>query len=240
MDLVLFDIDGTLIRSMADDTECLVMALHDVFGFVDVEDDWSQYENITEAGIVIEAFQGRRGRPPSSTEIARFRDRFVELLTKRCLASPLKEVDGAASILTALRAQENTAVAFATGCFLKSAVFKMESARLSFDPASSATCDDAITRDEIMRIAIRRAASQNGVAGFKNTVYVGDAIWDVWACRRIGVPLIGISADIAAVRLRDAGVALILPDFRDQELFHEYRKKACGIGGETSPTSYCD
>lgn len=37
MDLVLFDVDGTLIRSMQDDGECLVASLYEAFGFTDVE-----------------------------------------------------------------------------------------------------------------------------------------------------------------------------------------------------------
>jgi phosphoglycolate phosphatase-like HAD superfamily hydrolase len=227
MDLVLFDIDGTLIRSMADDGECLVAALGDVFGFTDIEDDWSCYEHITDAGILIETFRQRRGRPPSTNEIEAFCGHFAELLAERCSQQRLEEVAGAGLLLAALEAQSDIAVAFATGCFRRTATLKMQSARLSFDSASSATCDDAIGRDEIIRIAIGRAASDRGVSGFENTVYVGDAIWDVWACRRLRIPFIGITADITADRLRAEGTEFLLPDFRDQGLFHEYRERSC-------------
>ncbi len=229
MDLVLFDIDGTLIRSMEDDGECFIAALDEVFGFTDIEDDWSCYEHITDAGILIEAFKQRRGRPPSTNEIEAFCAYFVELLAERCSEHRLEEIAGAGLLLDALGARKDIAVAFATGCFRQSATLKMQNARLSFDQTTSATCDDAISRDEIIRVAIGRAASDQGVAGFENAVYVGDAIWDVWACRRLGLPFIGVTADITADRLRAEGIEFLLPDFRDQGLFHEYRERSCTL-----------
>ena len=226
MDLVLFDIDGTLIRSMDYDGECLVAALHEVFGFTDIEDDWSRYKQITDAGILIEAYEQRRGRGPSTSEIGEFRNCFVELLAERCSRHRLEEVAGAGLLLAALDARQDIAVAFATGCFRQTAALKMQSARLSFDQAPSATCDDAVGRDEIIQIAIRRAAYRNDVLRFDNTVYVGDGIWDVWTCRRLGIPFVGITADTTADRLRAEGTEFLLPDFRDQELFHEYRERS--------------
>lgn len=225
MDLVLFDIDGTLIRSMEYDGQCLVAALQEVFGFTDIEDDWSRYEHITDAGILIEAYEKRRGCPPSTSQIGEFCEFFAGLLAERCSQNRIEEVAGAGLLLAALDARPDIALAFATGCFRRTAALKMQSACLSFGSAPSATCDDAISRDEIIRIAIERAASNYGVPGFENAVYVGDAIWDVWACRQLGIPFIGITADIAADRLRAEGTEFLLPDFRDQRLFHEYRQR---------------
>jgi phosphoglycolate phosphatase-like HAD superfamily hydrolase len=225
MDLVLFDIDGTLIRSMRDDGECLVASLHDVFGFTDIEDDWSRYQHITDAGILIEAFEQRRGRPPSAAEVETFCEHFVGLLSERCSENRLEPIAGAALLLEALAAREDIAVAFATGCFRRTAAVKMASAGLSFDQAPAATCNDAISREEIIEIAIAKAASEQSTPGFENAVYVGDGIWDVWACRRLGLPFIGVAADTTAERLRGEGIEFLLPDFRDQGLFHEYRKR---------------
>ena len=229
MDLILFDVDGTLIRSMQDDGECLVTALYDVFGFTDVEDDWSCYQHITDVGILIEAFEQRKGRAPSETESEAFCERYVELLTERCSENPLEPIAGAAMLLDALAEREDIAVAFATGCFRRCAAVKMLSAGLSFDLAPAATCDDAISRHEIMENGIAKAAANHGVTGFDNMVYVGDAIWDVWACRRLGLPFIGVAADITADRLRAEGIEFLLPDFRDQGLFEDYRERSGAV-----------
>jgi phosphoglycolate phosphatase-like HAD superfamily hydrolase len=226
MDLVLFDVDGTLIRSMQDDGECLVASLYEVFGFTDVEEDWSCYQHITDIGILIEAFEQRSGRPPSEAEIATFCEHFVGLITERCSEKPMEPIAGAALLLESLGEREDIAIAFATGSFRRSAAVKMQSARLSFDQAPAATCNDAISRHEIMEIGIAKAAADQGVPRFENVVYVGDGVWDVWACRRLGLPFIGVAADITAERLRAEGIEFLLPDLRDQRLFHDYRERS--------------
>jgi beta-phosphoglucomutase-like phosphatase (HAD superfamily) len=43
MHLVMFDIDGTLTKTMKVDEECFVRSFKDVFGFADVDTDWSHY-----------------------------------------------------------------------------------------------------------------------------------------------------------------------------------------------------
>ena len=43
MPLVMFDIDGTLTESMKVDEECFVRSFKDVFGFADIDTDWSHY-----------------------------------------------------------------------------------------------------------------------------------------------------------------------------------------------------
>jgi phosphoglycolate phosphatase-like HAD superfamily hydrolase len=226
MDLVLFDVDGTLIRSMQDDGDCLVASLYEVFGFKDVEEDWSCYQHITDIGILIEAFEQRSGRPPSETEIETFCEHFVGLITERCSEKPMEPIAGAGLLLESLGEREDIAIAFATGCFRRSAAVKMQSAGLSFDQAPAATCNDAISRHEIMEIGIAKAAIEQGVQGFENVVYVGDGVWDVWACRRLGLPFIGVAADITAERLRAEGIEFLLPDLRDQRLFHDYRERS--------------
>ena len=41
MHLVMFDIDGTLTETMKVDEECFVRSFEDVFGFVNIDTDWS-------------------------------------------------------------------------------------------------------------------------------------------------------------------------------------------------------
>jgi beta-phosphoglucomutase-like phosphatase (HAD superfamily) len=43
MHLVMFDIDGTLTETMKADEECFVRSFKDVFGFVEIDTDWSHY-----------------------------------------------------------------------------------------------------------------------------------------------------------------------------------------------------
>jgi len=56
MQLVMFDIDGTLTETMKVDEECLVRSFVEVFGFTDIETDWSHYPHVTDSGIFHEVY----------------------------------------------------------------------------------------------------------------------------------------------------------------------------------------
>jgi beta-phosphoglucomutase-like phosphatase (HAD superfamily) len=49
MHLVMFDIDGTLTETMKVDEECFVRSFKDVFGFADIDTDWSHYPRTTDS-----------------------------------------------------------------------------------------------------------------------------------------------------------------------------------------------
>src|ERR1041384_2813679 len=88
MNLVMFDIDGTLTETMKIDEECFVRSLQDVFGFDDIDTDWSHYPRTTDSGIFHDVFTSRIGRPPMAQEVSRFRQHFIQLLTAASAESP--------------------------------------------------------------------------------------------------------------------------------------------------------
>ena len=49
MHLVMFDIDGTLTETMKADEECFVRSFKAVFGFADINTDWSHYPRTTDS-----------------------------------------------------------------------------------------------------------------------------------------------------------------------------------------------
>ncbi len=62
LNFVIFDLDGTLLRSNELDDAMYVRALADEFGFTDVRTDWSTYPEATDPGILQEVFRERLGR----------------------------------------------------------------------------------------------------------------------------------------------------------------------------------
>ena len=65
MHVVCFDIDGTLVASADFDADLYAETIQDVLG-VAIETDWSQYENVTDSGILEEILEkhsspGQRG-----------------------------------------------------------------------------------------------------------------------------------------------------------------------------------
>ena len=102
MHLVMFDIDGTLTETMKVDEECFVRSFKDVFGFADIDTDWSHYPRTTDSGIFHDVFTTRIGRTPTAQEVSRFRQHFIQLLAAASSESPFAPVAGADRLLSRL------------------------------------------------------------------------------------------------------------------------------------------
>ena len=94
MHLVMFDIDGTLTETMKVDEECFVRSFEDVFGFANIDTDWSHYPRTTDSGIFHDVFTSRIGRSPTAQEVSQFRQHFIQLLATASSQSPFAPVAG--------------------------------------------------------------------------------------------------------------------------------------------------
>lgn len=217
MHLVIFDIDGTLTETMNVDDRCFVRSFMDVFGFADIDTDWSRYRNVSDSGVLHEVHETRTGRAPTAEEISRFRRHFVGLLTQASRERAFAAITGAPQLLSTLARSAGHRVSLATGAWSDSARLKMASAGMCFDDYPSATGDDAADRESIIRLSRKRAVERYGE--FSTTIYVGDGVWDARACRSVGIPFIGIGVDGRATRLKAEGAIHVFPDFKDANQF---------------------
>ena len=77
---------------------------------------------------------------------------------------------------------------------------------------TNAGCSGAVERAKPDPDIVERALSESGTERAR-AVMVGDAVWDVIAARRAGIPCIGLlSGGIAEEQLRDAGAIEVYPD----------------------------
>jgi beta-phosphoglucomutase-like phosphatase (HAD superfamily) len=150
MHLVMFDIDGTLTETIKVDEECFVRSFKDVFGFADIDTDWSQYPRTTDSGIFHDVFTSRIGRPPTAQEVSQFRQHFIQLLAGASSPSPFAPVAGADRLLSRLAQSGSHRVSLATGGWRDSARLKMASAGMCFDDHPAASADDALDRESII------------------------------------------------------------------------------------------
>ena len=51
--LAVFDIDGTLVQSLAVDEACFVRAFAEVLGIEDIDTDWAHYDHVTDDGMTM-------------------------------------------------------------------------------------------------------------------------------------------------------------------------------------------
>jgi beta-phosphoglucomutase-like phosphatase (HAD superfamily) len=140
MHLVMFDIGGTLTETMKVDEECFVRSFKDVFGFADIDTDWSHYPRTTDSGIFHDVFTARIGRTPTAQDVSRFHQHFIQLLVAASSQSPFAPVPGADRLLSRLAQGGSHRVSLATGGWRDSARLKMASTGMCFDdhPAASA------------------------------------------------------------------------------------------------------
>jgi phosphoglycolate phosphatase-like HAD superfamily hydrolase len=169
--------------------------------------------------------------------MAAFRHRFVTLIESRLIADPAASppVPGALDLVASLdRPDSGPAVAVATGGFRDSAHAKLAAAGLAAVTTwPFASGDDAISRAEIIALARARAGPP------RQTIYVGDGVWDCRAAHALGLGFVGIATGERAAALRAAGARHILPDFTDPAAFWDavadarYRQRVEATNGES-------
>ena len=220
MKLVVFDLDGTLTRTVAVDADSYVRAFADVFGMAGIDTDWSRYRDYTDGGIAREIFESRRGRKPTPAEMERLISRFTSLLAEAGRQDPslFSPVAGAGEALRRLEADGSFRVAIATGCWLASARLKLDLAGLRLAHLPIATSDDALERAAILKLAMERAGKPAG-GRWEKQVYVGDGVWDVRTTRLLGFPFLGVGEGAKLERMRAEGARHFIPDFRDYPRF---------------------
>ena len=64
MDLVRFDVDGTLTQSNEIDAECFISAMRKAFNINHIDPDWSKYKYVTDSGIFSEIYESHFHRTP--------------------------------------------------------------------------------------------------------------------------------------------------------------------------------
>lgn len=235
MKLAVFDIDGTLTDTNDVDTDCFIQAIADANAIDGINTNWGEYPHTTDSGIMLQIFQERFGRAPSATELTKFKECFVGLLKDRYQseAGRFTEIPGAAAIIRWLQQESEWAVAFATGCWRESALMKLRAARIEIDGIPAGFAEDAISREDIIRAAIAKAAELYGQREFERIVSIGDGLWDVRTARRLQMPFVGIGAGESAESLRQSGARHVIEDFNDANQFIRCLNEAKIPGAES-------
>lgn len=213
MKLVVFDIDGTLIRyHRKRNDQAYVRALLEVFG-VNIEDRWEGYVSSTDSGILGEIFQKRLGREASGEDLARFKKSMAQWLEREYHEEPFEAAPGALRVWDEILKSPEWKMAVGTGNFEFSARFKLNSAGFDLAGIPLGTADDGNSREKVLERAHQKACLSHGVQSFEKIAYVGDWVWDVRAAQALDWDFIGIGSGEAASKLGDAGAENILPDF---------------------------
>ncbi|WP_298513350.1 HAD family hydrolase [uncultured Kordia sp.] len=187
--LLVFDIDGTLLDSENVHQTGFINALHAV-GVEFVNTDWENYTHLTDSFIAKENYETDVNRGFSNQLLQKFEAAFLDEI-KDCQVT---EIAGANSFLQYIIKETNYAVCFATGSMLLPAKLKLERAGIEYDQALLEASNNYFTREEIVNAAIAKAKTYFKVTNFKRIISLGDGIWDVKTANNLGIEFVGIGS----------------------------------------------
>jgi phosphoglycolate phosphatase len=219
--IVLFDIDGTLVRTGGAGVRAMSRAFEDVFGVA------GAFEGIPMAGRtdrgLLENAAARAGLDASGEFFRSFRARYCErLLEALPEAGHEKSVlPGVRPLLDALARRPDVFPALLTGNCEQGAKLKLEYFDLWRYFSCGAFGDDLNNRNDLFAVAMRRALECGAPeVPPRNVMVVGDTELDVACAAAAGARSVAVAtgpADSAA--LRRCGADAVFEDLSDTDAF---------------------
>ncbi len=191
--LVLFDIDGTLLRTPGAGRRAMTRAFFEVF---DVEDPFAGYsfQGKTDRGIFIETAQHRLNRTPSEEELQDTCRRYLSFLEPELDAcrAEIRVMPGIPGLLQQLL-DAGVGVGLATGNLYEGARLKLSAVNLWQYFSYGGFGSDHEHRGELTRKGIQRGRELYGPHIPDSRVFVvGDSPLDVRAARYAGVSCVAV------------------------------------------------
>ena len=158
MQLIIFDIDGTLTHTNEIDSVCFTQAISEQLNIHDLNANWHEYKYSTDSGLLSEIYDTHLNRAPTEEEIKIIQNRFVELLTfefhnhKKGIS-----IAGAADIIRQIQTSSKYRAAIATGGWSMSANLKLDHATIPHQDLPKAYSDQFFNRTDIILHAIEKA-----------------------------------------------------------------------------------
>ena len=109
-------------------------------------------------GVANHIFQEKHSRDLTTQEVADVTDQLMKEFEKSWKENPemFLEVPGAGAVFQSMLENENWAVSIATGCFERSAKFKLNTVEIDITNVPSGFAEDGISREEIVNASIQR------------------------------------------------------------------------------------
>lgn len=195
MRAIIFDIDGTLLQSAAQDDDLYREAVRSTLGDVQFRESLSHYEYVSDTGILKQVFADN-GIPESPEKFTQVKTTFVELIqTHIDRHGPFTEVPGARMFVDRLLETKGVRVGIATGGWRETAVRKLETAGFDVAALPLASSNDAIDRREIMQTSLARLGDR-----FDSVTYFGDGAWDHAATESLGWNFVAVGDELGGIR----------------------------------------
>jgi phosphoglycolate phosphatase-like HAD superfamily hydrolase len=225
--LILFDIDGTLLRCGPQVRPLFLDALTRVFGSYGYPDGIT-FAGKTDPWIALELARATGyGDDEILPRLPEVRRHYVANLESGLRREGMCLLPGVVELLERLAARDDVILGLLTGNWQQGAHVKLSRFELGRFFSFGAFGDDAIERRDLVPVAMERARAATGLHfAPEQTLIVGDTAFDVDCARASGVPSLAVTTGFAtADRLWDAGADWVFADLveatREFELFFE-------------------
>ncbi len=215
--LVLFDIDGTLVRGFQGHNKAFSEAFRKVYQ-VDATVDTIAVQGMTEQQVIIEVLkkQGLREKEIMS-KIEECMGVMIDHFNKIIATDEIILLDGVQELLEQLK-DRNILMGLVTGNLEPIGRGKLRKVNINHYFKIGGFGNDDVDRANLARLAIKRAQRDFDFKFNNNVFLFGDAPQDMKAGKEIGVKTIGITTGVyPKQRLKDAGADFVLENLRDTE-----------------------
>lgn len=226
--LVIFDIDGTLMHSAGHDESLFRQAHAQHLGEDVTEAHWGNFTHMTDHAINTEFFERIYDRPATKDEVTAIKGSFFDLMKAAHVEAPEKfsPVRGSIKTVNRLLDHKQWTVCFASGGWGVSSSFKLSTLGITADDHPAAFGDTHLDRLSLVNSAIDAAKQQANVEKFDQIISIGDAIWDVQTAQKLGLAFIGVATWVKPEQLFAAGASHVIDHYDDALQFEQYLSAA--------------
>lgn len=212
---LLFDIDGTLIRTGGAGKAAMEGALRAAFG-VETIYDVVPYSGRTDRAISLDLLRVH-GLDPSPANVSRLNETYLELLPAALRENHGVVCPGVTALLPRLAGRADVRLGLLTGNTREGARQKLTHFGLWDYFPFGGFGDDHLDRDDVARAAVRAAEADRGAAVDPAAVWViGDTPLDVQCARAVGANAVVVATGWHALdELHATGADLVLEHLAD-------------------------
>lgn len=216
MKLLLFDIDGTLLRTNGAGTRAVQRAFERVHG-LNITIEAINFAGKTDPLILKEIYQNEFDRGHSEEEAWEIYRNYIYYLREEIKTAEVTVMPGVRELLNVLSGRGDLALGVATGNIEEGAYIKLTKANLQTHFSFGGFGSDSEIREELVRRAIERACAHiNHTGGFEETYVIGDTPFDINHGRAAGALTVAVSTgSYTKMELSEHGPDYLYDDLTD-------------------------
>ena len=220
MPILLFDIDGTLVRTGGAGKLAMEAALCEEFGIPLMVED-VPYSGRTDLAIGRDLLIAHGIEPTLGNQV-KLRDGYLSRLPQALLANRGEICPGIEALLALLKPRTDVVLGLLTGNVRRGAETKLGHYGLWTHFVGGGFGDDCYDRNDVARAALQAMSAHRGEVDPRDVWVIGDTLLDVSCARAVGANAIAVATGWHPIgELHKTGANLVVQDLSDAEQLFE-------------------